>query len=98
MTNSVKAEGFKSYRGQKELCLADVNQLYYDGDTIQFWSGVVPEKATEQKAFWQWLQRVFHSYNITQEGIDHYVNALVGQDFTYFSNNSVLAVLFLTAI
>ena len=74
---------FKSYLGQDELCLADVNQLYYEGHTMQFWAGVLPKDDKGKKEFWHWLKRAYHSYNITQEGIDHYVNALVGQDFTY---------------
>lgn len=75
--------GFKSHKGEKNLSLADVNQLYYDGHTMAFWPGKIPKDTKEKKAFWEWLESSFHSYNIIEECVDHYVNALVGQDFTF---------------
>ncbi|MGK7896450.1 MAG: hypothetical protein AB4372_23240 [Xenococcus sp. (in: cyanobacteria)] len=76
-------KGFHDYRGSEQLSLADVNECYYKGDTLLFWKGKIPKDETEKKHFWEWLERAFHSYNIIQEGVDHYVSALVGQDFTF---------------
>ena len=80
---TIKQDTKKNIHGHRAISLADENQLYYDGDTMTYWSGVIPKDEGQKKDFVEWLERVFHSYNITKEGVKHYVSALVGQDFTY---------------
>lgn len=65
--------------------LDEENWEYYLGDTFQFWVGPKPPvEHPKYASVMNHLGRIYQSYNIIQEGVTHYVNALVGKPFHWY--------------
>ena len=71
---------------------AQVNWDYYKGNHLPYWNGQYFSEEARAKAktnkeaaaiYDKELARIFHSYNVVRLIVKHYVNALVGQLFTW---------------
>ena len=67
------------------LTEAQENWLYYLGETFCFWSGPVPPKSHPRyNEILALLQQNYHSLNVVEQAVQHYVGSLVGKPFNWY--------------